>query len=188
MVSKAKESATELSDKSGDLLEKAKTGANDAAASIKQTTSEIKKKTAEISQAAGNLVQLNGSAVLQLDTKTTFPASYVNIVPLANGQSIVQLKSYRESGAVSTFPAFLLQGTTELASGTLDGKSVACRLFAQQQPNSQVWLNKPDELILLKFKMQGKTLTANFSQSPVVNQDAQTLLEASGIFECVVLD
>lgn len=44
MVSKAKESATELSDKSGDLLEKAKTGANDAAASIKQTTSEIKKR------------------------------------------------------------------------------------------------------------------------------------------------
>ncbi|MDA7906748.1 hypothetical protein N9B43_07575 [Mariniblastus sp.] len=188
MVSKAKESASELSDKSGNLLEKAKTGANDAATSIKQTTAEITNKTAELTQAAGNLIQLNGSAVIQLDKETTFPASYVSIVPLSNGQSIVQVKSYPDLNAAPVFPAFLLQGTAELSSGILDGQSVACRLFAQQQPDSQVWTNDPGELVLLNFKKRGKTLTANFSKSTVVNQDAETTLEASGVFECVILN
>ncbi|MDA7904560.1 hypothetical protein N9B45_02535, partial [bacterium] len=64
----------------------------------------------------------------------------------------------------------------------------ACRLFAQQQPDSQVWTNDPGELVLLNFKKRGKTLTANFSKSTVVNQDAETTLEASGVFECVILN
>ena len=106
MVSKAKESATELSDKSSDLLEKAKTGANDAATSIKKTTAEITNKTSEMTQAAGNLIQLNGSAEIQLDKKTTFPASYVSVVAIDNDLSIIQVKSYPNAGEATVFPHF----------------------------------------------------------------------------------
>ena len=188
MVSKAKESATELSDKSSDLLEKAKTGANDAATSIKKTTAEITNKTSEITQAAGNLIQLNGSAEIQLDKKTTFPASYVSVVAIDNDLSIIQVRSYPDAGEATVFPAFLLQGTAELPSGDLNGQSVACRFFAQQQPGSHVWVNHPDELILLTFKKQGETLMATFPPSAVANQQIEATLDASGVFECVILD
>ena len=187
MVSKAKDSATEFKEKSGDALSKAKAGASDAASKLKETTGQIKEKASNITQSAGNMMSMNGSAEIKLDAPTKFPASYVRVVPLAPGRSVVQLKSYSEDGVSTTFPAYFLQGVADLKSGSLDGQAVPCRFFAQKTAEGDVWENVPGQLVLVKFTKSAKSMTASFSNASLVNLASNAQTNSSGSFECVDL-
>jgi len=195
MVSKAKDSATEFKDKSGDVLKKAKDSAGDAASQLKEKSAELKEKTsgaisnvkeqaANITQGAGNMLSMNGSAEISLDKPTKFPASYVRVVPLAPGQSVVQLKSYSTDGQSTTFPAFFIQGNADVSANSLAGKTIPCQLYAQTSADGAVWKNVPGELIQVKFNATDNGLTAIFSSANLVNLETNTISQSSGSFVC----
>ena len=191
MVANAKDSATDFKDKSGDVLKKAKDGASDAAGQIKEKTSDalsnVKEQASNITQSAGNMMSMNGMAEITFDTPTKFPASYVRVVPLAPGKSVVQLKSYSEDGESTTFPAFFIQGTTDVALNSLSGKTVPCKLFAQTKADGAVWRNVPGELIQVKFTTTENGLSAMFAAANLVNLETNTTSSSAGTFVCAEL-
>ena len=191
MVAKAKDSATEFKDKSGDVLKKAKDGASDAAGQLKDKTSDAlssaKEKASNITQSAGNLMSMNGSAEITLDKPTKFPASHVRVVSLAPGKSVVQLKSYPEDGESTTFPAFFIQGTADVSLESLAGKTVPCKLFAQTKADGAVWQNVPGEMIQVKFSASENGVSAMFAGANLLNLETNTTTNSTGTFECAEL-
>lgn len=198
LVSKAKDSATEFKEKSGDAfgkakagasdaLDKAKAGASDAATKLKETTGQLRDQASKMSKIAGNRMSINGTAEITLDAPTTFPASYIRIVPLPEGQSVVQLKSYSGDGESTTYPAYFLQGVVDLESGSLDGQSVPCRFFAQKTADGDVWENVPGQLVVVQFKKNADKIAASFSGAALINLANNSQTNSTGWFECVDL-
>lgn len=195
MASKVKDSAAELSEKSSEAFEKAKETANEATATIKEKASEIKDKTSEamsnisdtasgLASDAGNLVSMNGSAEFNLDEPTKFPASYIRVVQLNETTKVLQIKSYKD-GQSDSFPSFYLFGTVEGDVNSLNGKTVACKLFAQKSATSDIWQNATGETVAVKFYKLEDAMTASFSNAKLVNATDGSQTTSSGNFECV---
>lgn len=177
MVAKAKETAGDLADKGKEAINKGKEAVSTAADSASQMATN-----------AGNLVQLNGNAKITLDSPSDFPASFVRVIPLANGTNVLQVKSYKD-GQEDSYPSYLLQGVTDQISvDSLSGKSVPCQFYAQQFEGGSVWKNADAQPVVLQFQKVEDKLTASFKDAAIVNLESGSEVTGSGTFECVTLE
>ena len=179
-------------EKMEEMVAKAKDATGDAINKVKESTSEAVTQAQDVaSQAttsAGNLVSMNGTAKIKLDSQTDFPASFIRIVPLGDGTSVVQMKSYKD-GDENSYPSFFMQGVVDQSSvDGLNGKSVPCKFFAQVAAEREVWANAEGQAVVVEFKKVDKSITATFSGASLVNTANGSQTTSSGILDCVKLN
>jgi hypothetical protein len=188
LVAKAKDTASEIGEKSGDALKKVKESTDKALNNAKDSVTNIKDTAAKLTTSAGNLVSMNGSANITLDAPTDFPASFVRIVSMPDGTKVLQMKSYKD-GESDAYPAFFIQAVVEQSSvDSLSGQSIPCQLFAQTSEGGDVWTNANGQPIAVQFTKQDKKLMASFSGGVIQNVASGSEATSSGTFDCVTLE
>lgn len=198
MVADAKESAGELKSSASEAIDKARTTANesmttatasakDAMTKARSSVEEAMTKAEQVTKKAAELSPLiheSGNATMNLDRPVNFVSSYIRIVPLDSDNSVLQITSTL-NGEPKTFPAFMIQGDVNAKSlQELMGKSVACRVFAQAQPESAIWSNVESAPIMVKVQHVDGKFTASFDQGKLINSATQATTMASGKFDC----
>jgi hypothetical protein len=146
--------------------------------------------------AATDDAKLDGSTSgvrLNLESPVALDRAEIRVVAVGDGRpNAVQITNHDISNPDRAYPAILLQGTTSVSqTPELAGQTIACELFFQQSPESQILTTRPGQLVQVVFAsvdQQVGSISATLGPVDLISADEQAVPLEGGQITAVIRD
>ena len=147
---------------------------------------EVTKQATESVQQAKEQVVADGEAKFKLDKEIAFGASFINLVTVKDRGSVLQLRSYSESGGES-FPSYYFQANTPSGSiNALSGQSISGTLFVKHDAKDTTWMSAAEQPVTLALESitDGK-MKGRIASGQLASASGQSI-PVTGTFEAMI--
>ena len=150
------------------------------ATSVRQSTQDFAAQSQEYIQGAPEVIEAplkpTGSFELRMDKDIEIDAANVEVISIGDGRSnLLQVASYDTSSTPTKFPAVLLHGHTQSSSTSgIVGQTVACDLYVQTSPSSEIVMTAPGSSVQVTFgRIDQKlgTVTARIGSGSLISSN-----------------
>ena len=131
-------------EKVNELLEQGKKSLDAGAKTATETVDQAKAVADSAAGKAKETLQLSGKMEVTIDAPLTTAACYAKFVPAVGdqGQSILQLQSYRDAASESFPSVFLRASINAESAAALVGQTVDMQMYAQAVPSGPIWFSR----------------------------------------------
>ena len=163
--------------------EELKTAYNSAAAKTQELAAPVVEKIEDKLPESGN-------ATLEMTPAVEMKQAEVAVIPLGDGQNVVQIVTYETGKSTRTYPCMMLHGQTSASSAsTLSGQSVECDMYFQNSSSSPIAMTKPGSSVVVTFGQldaENDTVTASLGMTRLIGSDGKDVLVSGGNVLAVV--